>query len=86
MTRSGGGSFSYGISRRRNFKARSPSSTVIAFQFLSLALLIAPPVLAFGAIDQHQIGAGGLMLAAALALVTLADYAARARTAFRDGG
>jgi cardiolipin synthase len=56
----------------------------ITLQFLGFGLLMAPPFWSPGPdISLRQLGAWALMLSAALALVTLADYARRAARAFR---
>jgi CDP-diacylglycerol--glycerol-3-phosphate 3-phosphatidyltransferase len=58
----------------------------IALQIVGLALLIAPPVFTLGGIvGQYELGELCLLVSAAMALATLADYAGRARRAFRQG-
>lgn len=58
----------------------------VALQFVGMALLIAPPVWTLdGFIDQYELGLGALALSAAMACLTLFDYAARAAAAFRKG-
>lgn len=56
----------------------------VALQFIGMALLIAPLVWTLGGyVNQYELGAWCLALAALLACVTLADYASRAATEFR---
>ena len=58
----------------------------VALQFVGMALLIAPLVWTLGGyVDQYELGLWCLAASAALACLTLADYAARAAAAFRKG-
>jgi cardiolipin synthase (CMP-forming) len=58
----------------------------VALQFFGMALLIAPLFWTLGGfVSQYELGAWCLALSALLASITLADYAARARAAFRKG-
>jgi CDP-diacylglycerol--glycerol-3-phosphate 3-phosphatidyltransferase len=56
----------------------------ITLQFLGFGLLMAPPFWSPGPeLSLHRLGVWALMLSAALALVTLGDYAVRAARSFR---
>jgi len=56
----------------------------IAFCYGGLAILIAPPILPAGFVDQAVIGRTALAIGAGMILCTLIDYSRRALAAFRD--
>ncbi|WP_374468320.1 CDP-alcohol phosphatidyltransferase family protein [Phenylobacterium sp.] len=76
-------SFNEALPGRLEIRVSPLERVKITCHFVAAGLLLAPPFFDLAGVGQHALGAGLLAVAAALAMVTLADYAGRARRAFR---